>query len=170
MPQSPRRLKQQVRDTVGEQIRDLPINAARLAMFGVGRALLLSDRMTKDVKEMRESGVLPVLDRLREDVQHATTKTAGKVVGMVIERIGGADELEEEPVRPGPARAGTTEAPPARRVNTSLAAGGEISVGKPVSNGRSARPATTGPAGGPAVARPAPKPTAAKPTAAKPAT
>ena len=41
MTRSPRRLKQQVQDTVGEQIRDLPLHAVRLAMFGVGRALLL---------------------------------------------------------------------------------------------------------------------------------
>ncbi|MFD0855620.1 hypothetical protein ACFQ07_25490, partial [Actinomadura adrarensis] len=65
MTRSPRRLKEQVKDTVGEQVRDLPLHAVRLAMFGVGRALLLSDRITKDYKEITEGGgVRPVIGRL----------------------------------------------------------------------------------------------------------
>ncbi|MEW2359562.1 hypothetical protein [Spirillospora sp. NPDC029432] len=125
MTKSPRRLKEQVRDTVGEQVRDLPLHAVRLAMFGVGRALLLSDRVTKDYKEITEGGgVKPVIGRLRDDVQH----TAEKVVGTVVERVRGGSEPEPEPerafTRPSPARTATKPAPAPR-------AGGEISVGKP---------------------------------------
>jgi len=88
MTKSPRRIKRQVQETVGEQVRDLPLHAVRLAMFGVGRALLLSDRVTKDYKEITEGGgVKPVIGRLRDDVQH----TAEKVVGTVVERVRGGD-------------------------------------------------------------------------------
>lgn len=141
MTRSPRRLKQQVQDTVGEQVRDLPLHAVRLAMFGVGRALLLSDRVTKDYKEITEGGgVRPVIGRLRGDVQH----TAEKVVGRVVERVRGGEEAEPEPEpRARAAR------PPARPK-----AGSEISVGKPA-----AEPA---PDPKPA-ARPAPKAAQAKP-------
>ncbi|MFA1545132.1 hypothetical protein [Actinomadura chokoriensis] len=119
MSKSPRRLKEQVQDTVGEQLRDLPLHAVRLAMFGVGRALLLGDRVTRDYKEITEGGgVKPVLGRLRDDVQN----TAGKVVEQVVERVRGEEpEPEPEPVRrTRPAR------PSAARI-----AGEEISVGKP---------------------------------------
>jgi hypothetical protein len=112
MTKSPRRLREQVRDTVGEQVRDLPLHAVRLAMFGVGRALLLSDRVTRDYKEITEGGgVKPVIGRLREDVQ----TTAEKVVGRVVERVRGdapAPEAEPRPAR----ESGAAE---------------EISVGKP---------------------------------------
>ncbi|OLT25326.1 hypothetical protein BJF79_44460 [Actinomadura sp. CNU-125] len=100
MTRSPRRLKQQVQDTVGEQVRDLPLHAVRLAMFGVGRALLLGDRMTRDYKEITEGGgVKPVIGRLRDDVQH----TAEKVVGTVVERVRGGEDAEPEP-EPEPVR------------------------------------------------------------------
>lgn len=120
MTKSPRRLKEQVKDTVGEQIRDLPLHAVRLAMFGVGRALLISDRVTRDYKEITEGGgVKPVVERLRADVQH----TAGKVIGRVAGR--GHDE-EPEPVRrTRPARPAPTRAPDS-----------EISVGKPATETR----------------------------------
>ncbi|MFC5752007.1 hypothetical protein [Actinomadura rugatobispora] len=126
MTRSPRRLKQQVQDTVGEQVRDLPLHAVRLAMFGVGRALLLSDRLTKDYKEITEGGgVRPVIGRLREDVQH----TAEKVVGGVVERVRGADgaepEPEPEPRRARPARVAEAPAKPG------TGGDGEISIGKP---------------------------------------
>src|SRR5690606_19601097 len=89
MTKSPRRLKQQVRDTVGEQVRDLPLHAVRLAMFGVGRALLLGDRVSRDYKEITQGGgVKPVLGRLRDDVQ----STAEKVVERVVERVRGDDD------------------------------------------------------------------------------
>ncbi|MDL4772245.1 hypothetical protein [Actinomadura xylanilytica] len=123
MTKSPRRLKQQVQDTVGEQVRDLPLHAVRLAMFGVGRALLLSDRVTKDYREITEGGgVRPVLDRLRTDVQ----STAEKVVGQVVERVkGGEDEPEPAPrPRPRP-RPRATERPARPKSNS------EIAVGKP---------------------------------------
>jgi hypothetical protein len=130
MTRSPRRLKEQVRDTVGEQVRDLPLHAVRLAMFGVGRALLLSDRVTKDYKEITEgAGVKPVIGRLRDDVQH----TAEKVVGHVVERVRGESEPEPErpvtrtrPVATAPAR--PKAAPEPRAAG---GAGDEISVGKP---------------------------------------
>ncbi|MUN39890.1 hypothetical protein [Actinomadura litoris] len=167
MTRSPRRLKQQVQDTVGEQVRDLPLHAVRLAMFGVGRALLLSDRVTRDYKEITEGGgVRPVLGRLRTDVQG----TAERVVGRVVERVRG-----EEPApapRPRPARPSAPSAPSAPRTAPRHAAGGqdgEISIGKPA-----ATPPDTGhtpkharPAGEPAEPRPA-KPEAEKPAAAKP--
>lgn len=143
MRKSPRRLTEQVRETVGEQVRDLPLHAVRLAMFGVGRALLLSDRMTRDYKEITEGGgVKPVALRLRDDVQH----TAGKVVGLVAERVRG----EEPEAEPAPA--------PARRTRTAAArpaATGEIAVGKP----------GAGPDHEPKHARPGPPPKPAKPGA-----
>ncbi|GAA2421542.1 hypothetical protein GCM10010191_36350 [Actinomadura vinacea] len=115
MTKSPRRLKQQVQETVGEQVRDLPLHAVRLAMFGVGRALLLSDRVTRDYKEITEGGgVRPVIGRLRDDVQH----TAEKVVGQVVERVRGDGTVPEPKPEPEPAK---PEAAPRD----------EISVGKP---------------------------------------
>src|SRR4051794_11992686 len=74
MTRSPRRLREQVRDTVSE----LPIHAARLAVMGVGRALLLTDRVRKDYREAREAGLGPVLGRLRDD--------AGNLIGKVTSR------------------------------------------------------------------------------------
>src|SRR3954466_9155001 len=61
MTPSPRRLKDQVKETVSE----LPIHAARLAVMGVGRALLLTDRVRKDYREAREAGLGPVIGGLR---------------------------------------------------------------------------------------------------------
>ncbi|SNR50686.1 hypothetical protein [Actinomadura mexicana] len=123
MRKSPRRLSEQVRETMGEQVRDLPLHAVRLAMFGVGRALLLSDRVTRDYKEITEGGgVKPVALRLRDDVQH----TAGRVVGLVAERVRG-EEPEAEPA-PEPARRTRTAA---ARSATARTATEEIAVGKP---------------------------------------
>ncbi|NDU76311.1 hypothetical protein GWI34_27315 [Actinomadura sp. DSM 109109] len=142
MRKSPRRLSEQVRETVGEQVRDLPLHAVRLAMFGVGRALLLGDRVTRDYKEITEGGgVRPVALRLRDDVQH----TAGKVVGLVAERVRG-EEPEAAP-----------EPEPARRTRTAAArtATEEISVGKP----------GAGPGHRPRHARPGPPPKPARPGA-----
>src|SRR2546421_196675 len=81
MPRSPREVRKNLQETVSEQVRDIPVHAVRLAMFGVGRALLLSDRVTRDYKEIRESGVGPVLTRLKGD--------AGKVAGKVVSRVSG---------------------------------------------------------------------------------
>ncbi|MFD0905492.1 hypothetical protein, partial [Actinomadura sediminis] len=142
MTRSPRRLKQQVQDTVGEQVRDLPLHAVRLAMFGVGRALLLGDRVTRDYKEITEGGgVKPVIGRLRHDVQH----TAEKVVGTVVERVRGGEDAEPEP-EPEPARPRRTRParPSAAREDGAAVRrrpGGEISVGKPgASDGPVAKP------------------------------
>ncbi|MEU5991560.1 hypothetical protein ABZ806_21530 [Spirillospora sp. NPDC047418] len=146
MTKSPHRLKEQVRDTVGEQVRDLPLHAVRLAMFGVGRALLLGDRLTRDYKEITEGGgVKPVLGRLRDDVQ----TTAEKVVGRVAERVRG-EEAEPEP-EPEPVR----RTRPAGRTATARTAGDEISVGKP----------GAGPKHAPKHARPGVPPKPAKPGA-----
>ncbi|MGH3239921.1 MAG: hypothetical protein ACRDNL_06040 [Spirillospora sp.] len=130
MTRSPRRLKQQVQDTVGEQVRDLPLHAVRLAMFGVGRALLLGDRMSRDYREITEGGgVKPVLGRLRDDVQ----VTAEKVVGRVVERVRGEGEAAEPESRPesGPVRGTRVAEPPARPKPAAKEAADEISIGKP---------------------------------------
>src|SRR4051794_9351292 len=92
MARSPRQVRKNLQETVTEQGRDLPSHAVRLAMFGVGRALLLSDRVTKDVKEIREAGVRPVLHRLKEDAGHL----AGKVVSRVSDRVNGQEETTED--------------------------------------------------------------------------
>ncbi|NKZ06342.1 hypothetical protein [Actinomadura latina] len=142
MTKSPRRLKEQVQDSVGEQVRDLPLHAVRLAMFGVGRALLLGDRLTRDYKEITEGGgVKPVLGRWRDDVQH----TAGKVVGRVAERVRGEEpEPEPEPVR---------RTRPAGRTAAARSASAEISVGKPGAGTRHA-PKHARPGAPPKPARP----------------
>ncbi|MGW5417966.1 hypothetical protein ACWEUT_40665, partial [Actinomadura geliboluensis] len=165
MTKSPRRLKEQVRDTVGEQVRDLPLHAVRLAMFGVGRALLLGDRVTRDYKEITQGGgVKPVLGRLRDDVQG----TAEKVVERVVERVRGEEpEPEPEPVR-RTRPAGRTAAARGEGTRT---AGAEISVGKPgAATGPKAEPkaeteAETGTRHRPKHARPGPPPKPAKPGA-----
>jgi hypothetical protein len=119
MPKSPRQVRKDVQEAVTEQVRDLPINAVRLAMFGVGRALLLSDRLTKDYKEIRASGVGPVLERWRNDAEQA----AVKVIDRVVDKVTGQEELAPE--------AETPVARPPRRVNNSLAAEPEFALGKP---------------------------------------
>jgi hypothetical protein len=144
MTRSPRRLREQVKDTVSE----LPIQAARLAVMGVGRALLLTDRVRKDYRDVRESGLRPVLGRLKNDAENIT--------GMVVDKVAGN---------------GTAEEAPRSRDDS------EISVGKPKpaapSRPSSARrpstpskPATAPPPRPADASRPKP-PTAAKPTAAK---
>jgi hypothetical protein len=152
MTRSPRRLKKNVQDTVGEHVRDLPIQAARLAMFGVGRALLLSDRLTKDYKELRESGPRPVLNRLRGDAQHLAGQVVTQVTERVSERLSGPPPRNAQ--RPAPRsaarpRGGTTrptepETPVARppKVNRRLSAEPEIAVGKPAAARRPASRAT----------------------------
>lgn len=99
MTRSPHRLREQVKDTVSE----LPIHAARLAVMGVGRALLLTDRVRKDYRDVRESRLGPVLGRLKNDAESLT--------GMVVGKVAGNGKADEEP--------------------SSAAADSEISVGKP---------------------------------------
>jgi len=117
MPRSPRQVRKNLQEAVTEQVRDLPVHAVRLAMFGVGRALLLSDRVTRDYRQIRESGVGPVLTRLKGDAE----KVAGKVVSRVSGQHNGHDTtievVDEIPV-----------ARPPRKVNTSLSADGETAV------------------------------------------
>jgi hypothetical protein len=140
MTRSPHRLKDQVKDTVSE----LPIHAARLAVMGVGRALLLTDRVRKDYREARESGLSPVLERLKNDAENLT--------GMVVGMVSGNGTTEEAP------KSGTA------------ARDSEISVGKPkpAAAKRTAAERTTAK---PAAAKPAAsKPAASKSsTASKPA-
>ncbi|GAA0356597.1 hypothetical protein NE235_12860 [Actinoallomurus spadix] len=119
MTPSPRRLKDHVRETVSE----LPIHAARLAVMGVGQALLLTDRVRKDYKEARESGLAPVLGRLIDDAEDLTGRVVGKVTGLVTSD--GRTEAEEG-------------AAPAT-------AGPEIAVGKPAAAAGRTRPATPRP-------------------------
>ncbi|GAB3986477.1 hypothetical protein GCM10029978_102110 [Actinoallomurus acanthiterrae] len=114
MTPSPRRLKEQVRETVSE----LPIHAARLAVMGVGQALLLTDRVRKDYKEAREAGLGPVLGRLRGDAEDITGRIVGKVTGRT-----GPDEQADTEEGPAPS-----------------AASSEIAVGKPSGTART-RPA-----------------------------
>ncbi|RAY14391.1 hypothetical protein DPM19_15640 [Actinomadura craniellae] len=133
-----------------EQVRDLPLHAVRLAMFGVGRALLLSDRVTKDYKELREGGVGPVLGRLRDDAQH----TAGKVVTGVFERVRGSGPEPAAAPRPTPRPAPK----PAARPSRSPAAEPEIVVGKPAAEPKPAPSPVPSPAPSPTPS-PEPKPT-----------
>jgi hypothetical protein len=114
MTRSSDRIKEQVQETV----RDLPVQAARLALFGVGRTLLLTDRVRKDYKEARETGLRPVLVRWRHDAE----AFAGKVVGRVTDRVS-----RSEP-QPAPAeRPETSETPvarpPARKAADTASAG-----------------------------------------------
>jgi hypothetical protein len=92
MTRSPQHLKEQVREAVSE----LPIHAARLAVMGVGRALLLTDRVRKDYREAREAGLGPVLGRLRDD--------AGSLIGKVTSRPDEPPAADSEIVvgKPGP--------------------------------------------------------------------
>jgi hypothetical protein len=110
MTRSQGRLKEQVQETV----REIPVQAARLALFGVGRTLLLTDRVRKDYREARESGLRPVLERWRDDAG----QLAGKVRGRVSERMpmGGKSESEPaaEPAVP-------VARPPDRKASTSAA-------------------------------------------------
>jgi hypothetical protein len=137
MTRTPRRLREHVRDTVSE----LPIQAARLAVMGVGRALLLTDRVRKDYREARESGLGPVLGRLKDDAENFTGMVVGKVAG----------------------NGKTGDAPVASRT----AADSEISVGKPKPAGTTRPPAAKPPAKPAAATRPAATP--AKPPATPPA-
>ncbi|WP_345354351.1 hypothetical protein, partial [Actinoallomurus liliacearum] len=119
MTPSPRRLKDQVRETVSE----LPIHAARLAVMGVGQALLLTDRVRKDYKEARESGLTPVLGRLIDDAEDLTGRLVGKVTSRVASDGRTGAEEGAAPSQKGP----------------------EIAVGKPAAAAGRTRPATARP-------------------------
>jgi len=134
MTKSPRRLTQHVRDAVSEQVRDLPLHAVRLAMFGVGRALLLSDRVTRDYKEMREKGVGPVLGRLGEDAKQAAEQTVGKVAEKVATLVRGEESEPRTDVQTPVAT------PPGHRPRPRPRSVAEIAVGKPAPK-PAARPA-----------------------------
>jgi hypothetical protein len=121
MTRSQGRRKEQIQETV----REIPVQAARLALFGVGRTLLLTDRVRKDYREARESGLRPVLERWRDDAG----QLAGKVRGRVNERMPSKGKSESKPApasapeqEPKAAPEPPVARPPDRKVNTSLAA------------------------------------------------
>lgn len=103
MTRSQGRLKEQLQETV----REIPVQAARLALFGVGRTLLLTDRVRKDYREARESGLRPVLERWRDDAG----QFAGKVVGRVNERMPAKSRSESKPAPPPASRPARSAAP-----------------------------------------------------------
>ncbi|MCW2865543.1 MAG: hypothetical protein JWP48_7251 [Actinoallomurus sp.] len=178
MTRSPRRLREQVRDTVSE----LPIHAARFAVMGVGRALLLTDRVRKDYREARESGLGPVLGRLKDDAENITGMVVGKVSsnGKTAEepkrRTAGDSEISVGKPRPAatsrPAPSSQRPAAPARPAASPPARPASSRPKPPAakpagSKPASAKPATARPAASKPATKPAAKPATAKPTAAK---
>lgn len=126
MPRTPREVGKQVQEAVNEQVRDLPLHAARLAMFGVGRTLLLTDRVTKDYKDLRGGELRPVLDRLLGDAERLTLK-----VGARLERTPVGRVIELVAPKPAPVPEETPVARPPRAAGNGSGSR-EISVGKPV--------------------------------------
>lgn len=125
MPRTPREVGKQVQEAVNEQVRDLPLHAARLAMFGVGRTLLLTDRVTKDYKDLRGGELRPILDRLLGDAERITHKVGVRLEGTPVGRV-----IELVVPKPAPAPEETPVASPPRAESNGAAAR-EISVGKP---------------------------------------
>ncbi|MEO3782472.1 hypothetical protein ABGB12_04015 [Actinocorallia sp. B10E7] len=128
MPRTPREVGKQVQEAVNEQVRDLPLHAARLAMFGVGRTLLLTDRVTKDYKDLRGGELRPVLDRLMGDAERLTHKVGSRLEGTTVGRV-----LELVVPKPAPVPQETPVARPPRpaKANGTVAGTGEITIGKP---------------------------------------
>ncbi|MBC6467105.1 hypothetical protein [Actinomadura alba] len=126
-----------------------------MAMFGVGRALLLSDRVTRDYKELRGSGPGPVLNRLRGDVQGL----AGRAVTRVADRVSGSGQPTSTPKAPKAPAA----RPPAKAGKPPVVEP-EIAVGKPspAASGRTAETAAPRP-------KTTPEPTARPEPPARPA-
>lgn len=135
MPRTPREVGKQVHEAVNEQVRDLPIQAARLAMFGVGRALLLADRATRDLKNIRSGEIRPVVGRLMDDAEKITGKIGSRVedllaetpVGKVLDLVGAGKPAPEAtiPVASPPVRASQIAA------QAAAAKKSEIALGKP---------------------------------------
>jgi hypothetical protein len=104
MTGSQRSLKDQVKETIS----DLPIHVARLAVAGVGRIMMLGDRLRKDAKDAGDSNFTPVVDRLRDDAKQAATRIgddAKQIAGKVGGRLFGTEPPEEdddEKPAPGP--------------------------------------------------------------------
>jgi hypothetical protein len=141
------RLKEQVQETV----REIPAQAARLALFGVGRTLLLTDRVRKDLREARESGMRPILERWRGDAGQFAGKVMGRV-GTRLPRTGRGTSAPAPGAREPEPPVATPPEGPARTADAALGA-------EPVAGPASA----TGPApaaGSPTepVAEPAPAP------------
>ena len=128
MPRNPREVGKQVQEAVNEQVRDLPLHAARLAMFGVGRTLLLTDRVTKDYKDIRGGELRPVLDRLLEDAERITHKVGSRLEGTPVGKV-----IELVAPKPAPVLRETPVARPPRtaQANGTAAGTAEITLGKP---------------------------------------
>lgn len=126
MPRTPREVGKQVQTAVNEQVRDLPIHAARLAMFGVGRTLLLTDRVTKDYRDLKEGEFRPVIDRLRGDAEKITGKVGNRISTRVEQATG---LLAETPV--GKVIELVIPKPAEPVAATPVASPPEVAVGKP---------------------------------------
>lgn len=135
MPRTPLEVGKQVQEAVNEQVRDLPLHAARLAMFGVGRTLLLTDRVTKDYKDLRGGELRPVLDRLLGDAERLTHKVGARLEGTPVGRV-----IELVAPKPAPVPEETPVARPPRPASSN--GSGEISVGKPAKPAKPASAAT----------------------------
>jgi outer membrane biosynthesis protein TonB len=166
MTRSPRRLREQVRDTVSE----LPIHAARLAVMGVGRALLLTDRVRKDYREARESGLGPVLGRLKDDAENIAGNVVGKVSGngKAEETAGSATDSEISVGKPKPAASPRPAAPRPKPATTRPSQPAATSRPKPAPTPKPAATSKPAAAAKPSTAKPAAKPRSTaqtKPTA-----
>jgi hypothetical protein len=125
-----------LKDQVREAISDLPINAARFAVAGVGRVVTLTDRIRKDLKDAGESNFAPIVDRLRDDAKHARDRV-GEDARHLVERAGDLLFATEAPDDESPAER-PEGAAPARTPSP------EISVGKPKPAAKTtASPSTT---------------------------
>jgi hypothetical protein len=80
MPRPTRTMKN-VQHAVGDRIKELPMQAARLTVTGIGHLLLFGDRVRAEARQARDSGVGEALVRLRDD--------AGRFVGKVADRVSG---------------------------------------------------------------------------------
>ncbi|MCO6006628.1 hypothetical protein NE236_16710 [Actinoallomurus purpureus] len=178
-------MKEQVQETVSE----LPIHAARLAVMGVGQALLLTDRVRKDYKEARESGLGPVLGRLRDDAEDLTGRLVGKVTGrsapdggageggaptpasseIAVGKPGGAGRTRPAASRTKPSTAAQAKPAPATGKPSSRAKGAAAPASRPGTAERQAKITEAKPTGTktteakPAKPAPAPKPAPARP-------
>lgn len=69
-PAAFRTLKQTARNLVNDPpqaLRELPGRTVRVTVIGIGRALLLADRVREEYKEVRRTGVGPTVTRLRSE-------------------------------------------------------------------------------------------------------
>jgi hypothetical protein len=104
MPRPTRTMKN-VQHAVGDRIKELPMQAARLTVTGIGHLLLFSDRVREEARQARDSGVGEALVRLRDD--------AGRFVGKVADRVtGGPPRVPRRPAAGQGASADPVAKPP----------------------------------------------------------